>query len=45
LNNVKIEEGGQNYAHKAIIDSILNYSNDTQNTILSSIGYSKDEET
>lgn len=39
MNNEKIEGGNNHYAHKALIETILNYNKDTKNTTLSSIGY------
>lgn len=39
LNNEKIEGGNNHYAHKALIETIINYNNDTKDTTLSSIGY------
>ena len=39
LNTEKIEGGDNNYMHKALLDTILNYNTDTRNTNLTSIGY------
>ena len=44
LNNVRIEGGNNSYAHKALIETIINYSSDTMKTNLSSIGYAKTDE-
>ena len=38
LNNVRIEGGNGVYAHKALIETILNYGADTKRTSLQSIG-------
>jgi hypothetical protein len=38
LNNERIEGGNGTYMYKALIETILNYGNDTKNTSLSSIG-------
>lgn len=42
LNNEKIEGGNQMYAHKARLETIINYSTDTKKTNLASIGYETD---
>jgi hypothetical protein len=39
LNNEKIEGGNNEYSHKAMIETILNYSTDTMKTTLAPIGY------
>ena len=39
LNNQKVEGGNRDYPEKAMLETILNYSSDTKNTCLASIGY------
>ena len=39
FNNTRIEGGNGNYAHKAIIETLINYNNDTKSTSLTSMGY------
>jgi len=41
LNNVRIEGGNGVYAHKALIETILNYGSDTKRTSLQSIGFAE----
>ena len=43
LNNTKIEGGNNTYAHKALIETIINYSGDSKNTCLGAMGYHKDD--
>ena len=42
LNAEKIEGGNNDYAYKAIIETIINYNSDTKKTSLTSIGYDDD---
>ena len=44
FNNTKIEGGNNCYAQKALLESILTYSNDTKDTNLDCIGYSTQEQ-
>lgn len=39
LNGVKIEGGNTIYHHKSLLETIINYNNDTKKTSLTSIGY------
>ena len=43
FNNEKIEGGNNVYAHKAMLDTIINYGSDTKDTNLTSIGYDSDD--
>ena len=45
FNNTRIEGGNGTYAHKALIETILNYSGDSKNTCLSAMGYFNSDET
>lgn len=42
LNTIKIEGGNSVYTHKALIETILNYGNDTKENSLTAIGYDND---
>ena len=43
MNNEIIEGGNDKYAHKALIETIINYGKDTKDVYMDSIGYSEDE--
>ena len=43
MNNEVIEGGNNVYAQKALIETILNYGNDTKEVYLDSIGYEDSE--
>ena len=43
LNSEKIEGGNNDYTYKALLETILNYNNDTKKTSLTSIGYDESD--
>ena len=44
LNSTKVEGGNNNYGKKSLIETILNFNNDSKKTILKPVGYYKNEE-
>jgi hypothetical protein len=44
FNNERVEGGNNIYSHKALIETIMNYNNDTKSINLASIGYNSDAE-
>ena len=43
LNNEKIEGGNNDYAYKALLETIINYNTDTKKTNLTCIGYDESD--